>query len=110
MRHHIETGEKRIIGIGRDVEGQRKDGSVFPLHLSVGETILSDQHMFIGILHDLTHRKATQDALARSQPVRLSDAIHFAAAQRLPSPVRFVTFDPNHIGVAMGLGFDVLST
>jgi uncharacterized protein len=48
--------------------------------------------------------------LARSQPVRLSDAIHFAAAQRLPQPIRFVTFDPTHIGVAMGLGFDVIST
>ena len=48
-------------------------------------------------------------ALARSQPIRLSDAIHFAAAQRLPDPIRFVTFDPTHIGVAMGLGFDVLS-
>lgn len=49
-------------------------------------------------------------ALARSQPVRLSDAIHFAAAQRLPGPIHFVTFDPTHIGVAFGLGFDVIST
>lgn len=49
-------------------------------------------------------------ALARSQPVRLSDAIHFSAAQRLPAPIRWVTFDPNHIGVAMGLGFEVLSS
>ncbi|MEP1125416.1 MAG: type II toxin-antitoxin system VapC family toxin [Ilumatobacter sp.] len=49
-------------------------------------------------------------ALARTQPVRLSDAIHFAAAQRLPDPIRFVTFDPTHIGTAMGLGFDVIST
>ena len=48
-------------------------------------------------------------SLARTQPVRLSDAIHFAAAQRLPQPIRFVTFDPTHIGVAMGLGFDVVS-
>lgn len=49
-------------------------------------------------------------ALARSQPVRLTDAIHFAAARRLPAPIRFVTFDPAHIGVAMGLGFEVVST
>ena len=49
-------------------------------------------------------------ALARTQPVRLSDAIHFAAAERLPGPIRFVTFDPAHIGVAMGLGFDVVSS
>jgi len=49
-------------------------------------------------------------ALARSQPVRLTDAIHFAAAERLPKPLRFVTFDPPQLGVALGLGFDVMST
>ena len=49
-------------------------------------------------------------ALSRTQPVRLSDAIHFAAAERMPEPVRFVTFDAAHIGVALGLGFDVVSS
>lgn len=49
-------------------------------------------------------------ALARSQPVRLTDAIHFAAAERLPAPLRFVTFDPPQLGIALGLGFDVVST
>ena len=47
--------------------------------------------------------------LSRVQPVRLTDAIHLAAAERLPDPVRFVTFDPAQIGVALGLGFDVVS-
>jgi predicted nucleic acid-binding protein len=49
-------------------------------------------------------------AMSRTQPVRLSDAIHFAAAERMPAPVRFVTFDAAHIGVALGLGFDVVSS
>lgn len=49
-------------------------------------------------------------ALARTQPVRLTDAIHFAAADRLPRPVRFVTFDPSQIAIALGLEFDVIST
>jgi uncharacterized protein len=49
-------------------------------------------------------------SLMRSQPLRLSDAIHLAAADRLPRPVRFVTFDPAQIPVAMGMGFDVAST
>jgi uncharacterized protein len=49
-------------------------------------------------------------ALSRIQPVRLTDAIHFAAAERLPQPIRFVTFDPAQIGVALGLGLDVVST
>lgn len=47
--------------------------------------------------------------LSRLQPVRLTDAIHFAAAERLPEPVTFVTFDPAQIGVAIGLGFEVVS-
>ena len=49
-------------------------------------------------------------ALARVQPVRVSDAIPLAAASRLPAPVSFVTFDPVQIGVAMSLGFDIVSS
>ena len=49
-------------------------------------------------------------SLSRDQPVRLTDAIHLAAAERLPRPVRFVTFDPAQIGVALGLGLDVVSS
>ncbi|MEW9920951.1 PAS domain S-box protein [Marimonas sp. MJW-29] len=67
MRHHIETGENRIIGIGREVEGQRRDGTVFPLHLSIGETTAAGNRMFVGILHDLTRQKSAEAALARSQ-------------------------------------------
>ncbi|MBI5087931.1 MAG: type II toxin-antitoxin system VapC family toxin [Actinobacteria bacterium] len=48
--------------------------------------------------------------LMRSQPLRLSDALHLAAADRLPRPVRFVTFDAAQIPVALSLGFDVVST
>lgn len=47
--------------------------------------------------------------LSRRQPVRLTDAIHLAAAERLPGPVRFVTFDPAQFGVAEALGFEVVS-
>jgi predicted nucleic acid-binding protein len=48
--------------------------------------------------------------LMREQPLRLADAIHLAAADRLPRPVRFVTFDPAQIPVALSMGFDVTST
>jgi uncharacterized protein len=47
--------------------------------------------------------------LLRAQPIRLADAIQLAAAERLPRPVRYVTFDPGQIPVALGLGFDVIS-
>lgn len=48
--------------------------------------------------------------LMRDQPLRLSDAIHLAAADRLPRPVRFVTFDPAQILVALSMEFDVISS
>ena len=48
--------------------------------------------------------------LMREQPLRLADAIHLAAADRLPPPVRFVTFDPAQIPVAIAMGFEVTST
>ena len=47
--------------------------------------------------------------LMREQPLRLSDALHLAAADRLPRPIRFVTFDPTQIPVALALGYDVIS-
>jgi predicted nucleic acid-binding protein len=47
--------------------------------------------------------------LLREQPLRLVDAVQLAAAERLPRPVRYVTFDPVQIPTALGLGFDVVS-
>ena len=48
--------------------------------------------------------------LVRNQPLHVSDAIHLAAATRLPRPIRFVTFDPAQIPVALSLGFEVVSS
>lgn len=48
--------------------------------------------------------------LTREHPLRTVDALHLAAADRLPSPVTYVTFDPRQIPVALALGFDVAST
>ena len=48
--------------------------------------------------------------LLRAQPLRLVDALHLAAADRLPRPITYVTFDPTQIPVALSLGFDVVST
>jgi PAS domain S-box-containing protein len=54
LRHFLDTGERRIIGIGRQVEGLRKDGSTFPVHLAVSEVDLGNRKLFAGILRDLS--------------------------------------------------------
>ncbi|MCB0972170.1 MAG: type II toxin-antitoxin system VapC family toxin [Acidimicrobiales bacterium] len=59
----------------------------------------------------LDHRCLDRAAeLTRSQPLRTVDALHLAAADRLPRPVTYVTFDPRQIPVALALGFEVAST
>lgn len=71
LSHYRTTGEKRIIGIGREVVGRRKDGSTFPMYLSVGEGAIDGAPIFVGIIHDLTQRKKADDAL-REREARLS--------------------------------------
>ena len=63
LHHHKTTGEKKIIGIGREVVGQRKDGSTFPLDLAISNFTIGGQHYFLGIIRDLSERQRTQDEL-----------------------------------------------
>jgi PAS domain S-box-containing protein len=67
LASYRETSHARIIGIGREVEARRKNGEVFPIHLSVGEARLGTRRIFTGIIHDLTQRNRLQEQLAQSQ-------------------------------------------
>lgn len=63
LKHYIDTGEEKIIGIGRDVTAKRKDGSIFPLYLNVSEFMVSGKQMFTGILRDITNQKLAEERL-----------------------------------------------
>lgn len=63
LNRYLETGERRIIGIGRVVVGERKDGSTFPMELSVGEMHSGRQRYFTGFIRDLTERQAAERRL-----------------------------------------------
>lgn len=54
IQRYRHTGEARIVGIGREVSGQRKDGTTFPMYLSVGDGQLYGKRVFVGIVHDLS--------------------------------------------------------
>jgi two-component system sensor kinase FixL len=74
LHRYMTTGERRIIGIGRVVVGQRKDGSTFPMELAVGEMKSGDQRYFTGFIRDLTERQQTEARLQELQ----SELVHIS--------------------------------
>lgn len=67
LANYRRTGERKIIGAGREVRGRRKDGSVFPMELAVSETHLWDRRIFTGIVRDISLRRKTEHALLESE-------------------------------------------
>ena len=67
LANYKRTGQAQIIGIGREVQGQRKDGSVFPLDLAVSEVRLADRRMYTGIVRDITERKVAERSLLEAK-------------------------------------------
>ncbi len=86
LGRYLDTGKRRIIGIGREVVAQRKDGSTFPIDLAVGEFVNGAERGFVGILRDITQRKRQEAEVRRATeelrlifensptPVTISDA------------------------------------
>jgi two-component system sensor kinase FixL len=74
LARYLRTGERRIIGIGRVVVGERKDGSTFPMELAVGEMRSSNQRFFTGFIRDLTERQQTEARLQELQ----SELVHIS--------------------------------
>lgn len=64
---YLSTGQRRIIGIGRVVKGQRKDGSTFPMELAVGEAVSNGKRVFTGFVRDLTSRHKIEEELRQAQ-------------------------------------------
>ncbi len=63
LHNYTTTGDKKIIGIGREVPGRKKDGTIFPFWLAVSEFKLGEKRMFTGVVHDMTEQKKAETAL-----------------------------------------------
>src|SRR5262245_43927491 len=74
IERYLHTGERRIIGIGRVVVGERKDGTTFPMELAVGEMRSSNRRFFTGFIRDLTERQNTEARLQELQ----SELVHIS--------------------------------
>lgn len=107
LERYLTTGERRIIGIGRVVVGLRKDGSTFPMELSVGEVNQNGHRLFTGFVRDLTERQRTdrrlqelQDGLLHVSRLRSMGQMAAALAHELNQPL---TATANYVRAALRL-------
>lgn len=107
LARYRDTGERRIIGIGRVVVGRRKDGTTFPMELSVGEANQEGHRLFTGFVRDLTERQRTerrlhelQDGLLHVSRVRSMGQMAAALAHELNQPL---TATGNYVRAALRL-------
>lgn len=98
LERYLHTGERRIIGVGRVVTGQRKDGTTFPIELAVGEINLPGRRLFTGFVRDLTQRQFTEKRLQELQNelahvARVSELGQMSAAltHELKQPLTAIT-------------------
>jgi PAS domain S-box-containing protein len=70
IQHYLQTGEAKVIGRGRQVTGQRKDGSTFTMDLAISEMRLNDRRLFVGLVRDITEQLQVAAAARKSEAMR----------------------------------------
>jgi len=94
ISNYLNTGVKKIISIGREVEGLKKDGAVFPMDLSVSEIFIDKKRLFSGIVRDITERKKAENELILANEV-IRDSQQRMALHIQRTPLGVIEWDVN---------------
>ena len=90
VEHYLATGEQKIIGVGREVTGLKRDGTTFPVHLSVGEMRVGAERHFAGILHDLSTRVVLEERLREQSALARLGEMAAVIAHEVRNPLAAV--------------------
>lgn len=87
IKQFLETKKTKIIGIGREVIGRRRDGTTFPLYLAVSDVNVHGRKMFTGIVHDLTDFKRMQDEIIQAQKLAAIGEMAASVGHEIKNPL-----------------------
>ena len=87
IRRYLDTREPHIIGIGREVQGVRRDGTTLPIHLSIGQMSIHGELKFVGILHDLTERVRMEERLREQNALARLGEMAAVLAHEIKNPL-----------------------
>ncbi len=90
VNRYLQTGERRIIGIGREVVGLHRDGTEFPIDLSVGEGNINGRRFFTAVIHDISDRKEMQTKLAQAERLAAVGELAAGVAHEVNNPINTV--------------------
>ena len=90
IRRYLITGERRILGIGREVTGLRKDGTQFPLHLAVGAAAIGKRCFFTAVLRDISQDKDIQMKLAQTERLAAVGELAAGVAHEVNNPINTI--------------------
>ncbi len=91
IKNFTRTGFGRIIGIGREVMGEKKDGTIFPMHLGVGAVQVEGKHVFVGTVRDLTEFQTMQRELFETQNLATLGELAASVAHEIKNPLAAIS-------------------
>lgn len=93
IQNYLKTGKKKIIGIGREVVGLRKDGATFPMRLAVSELKLGKRILFTGIARDISEQKSLQDQILQTERLAIIGKMAAKVAHEIRNPLSSISLN-----------------
>ncbi|MDH3716478.1 MAG: PAS domain S-box protein [Planctomycetota bacterium] len=102
LANYLATGNSQVLGIEREIQGLRKDGTTFPIEVSISELVIGDRRIFTGIVRDVTRRKHLETQLAHAQKMESVGQLAAGIAHEINTPIQYVGDNTRFLHDAFG--------